>query len=281
MSSLFSTAMMRNMVEMACLSYQPKYKIKTGLESFGFDTSKDRYFIENTHTGTQCFVAGDKDKIIVSFRGTEGTSLKDWATDVGMFKTHWTTQIQTNINESFGKLHHGFTQAVNSVYLDVLAEITRLRGNLQPIYVTGHSLGGALAVVFSAMVELTVSQMSIAGVYTFGQPRVGDHQFCRLFNNQMHDRCFRMVNNNDVVTRMPPQMLGYSHVGELKYFDHDGQFFEDGDDLSWWARFWDRLEGRYDDLFVVGTDGITDHGSDVYKALVNAVDDDDEFDGTV
>ncbi|WP_041394051.1 hypothetical protein [Photobacterium profundum] len=50
------------------------------------------------------------------------------------------------------------------------------------------------------------------------------------------------------------------------YFDRDGKIHSDGS-LSWWARFWDRLEGRYDDVFDLMPDGVGDHGMDKYKEL--------------
>ena len=74
------------------------------------------------------------------------------------------------------------------------------------------------------------------------------------------------MNNNDVVARVPPQIFGFSHVGTLMYFDADRQLHADNG-LSWWAKFWDRLEGRYDDVFDLTPDGIGDHSMDIYQQL--------------
>ena len=55
--------------------------------------------------------------------------------------------------------------------------------------------------------------------------------------------------------------MTYSHVGTFLYFDSDGKL---SDDLHWWYRFLDRVEGRIEDLGNLGTDGIKDHSMDKY-----------------
>ena len=81
--------------------------------------------------------------------------------------------------------------------------------------VTGHSLGAALATLYA---DRIADMHSVC--YTFGSPRVGDKQ---LIEN-MNFTCYRFRNNNDIVTRVPPELFGYTHKSdELKYFDVDGQ----------------------------------------------------------
>ena len=65
-----------------------------------------------------------------------------------------------------------------------------------------------------------------------------------------------LVNNNDLVTRVPPRSFGYSHVGTFRYFDAKGAYHED---ISWWRRFVDRVEGSIDDFLKLGPDAIRDH----------------------
>lgn len=239
--------------------YKKKNKIKAELEGIGFDVSRDNFFFSDEDTDTQAFVAGDDKKIIISFRGTEG-KISDWATDAKLLKKTW---IEAN---PLGEVHSGFYGALSSIWNDIVKEVNLLRTNNQSIWITGHSLGGAIAVLAAATFEMQTPRIGISGVYTFGQPRIGNHEFSRNYNKTLKKRTFRFVNNNDVVTRVPPQIFGYSHVGKLKYFDSDGKMHNDGS-LSWWAKFWDRLEGRYDDLFDLTPDGVGDHSMDGYQEL--------------
>ena len=78
-------------------------------------------------------------------------------------------------------------------------------------YIFGHSLGGALAIICA--LDLSMMNLPIAGVYTFGQPRVGDAAFAAHYNNELRDLTFRVVNQNDIVPRTPGVLMGYRHCG--------------------------------------------------------------------
>ncbi|OKH18757.1 lipase family protein [[Limnothrix rosea] IAM M-220] len=243
----------------ANLIYQPKQKIEASLKNLGFDLEGRNFFLSNPDTDTQCFVVGDRQKIIIAFRGSE-RKIADWATN--------TKAIRTNFSEdkTLGTVHRGFNAALNSLWPELETEIQALRTANQTIWLTGHSLGGALATLATAKLHLDNSQIPVSGLYTFGQPRVGSQKFSIAFNSQLKNITFRCVNNNDVVTRVPPQIFGYSHVGRLMYFDARGRLRNDRN-LSWWARFWDRLEGRYRDVFDLDPDGIGDHSMAEYIQL--------------
>ncbi|CAM3543449.1 lipase family protein [Parendozoicomonas haliclonae] len=241
----------------ANLAYEDESTVRTALDNLDLDTSNNSFFFKEGDT--EAVVAGDRKKIIVAFRGTEAT-LGEWMNNAQIAKDTWTE------DNPLGMVHSGFYEAFNSVWNQVLAEIQRLRTHNQTIWLTGHSLGGALATIAAATLELQQPDIRVNGVYTFGQPRTANHLFAKNYNNRLKERTFRCVNNNDVITRIPPQIFGYSHIGTLMYFDTDGTIHTDGK-LSWWARFWDRLEGRYDDIWNLAPDGVEDHRMDNYQAL--------------
>jgi triacylglycerol lipase len=139
--------------------------------------------------------------------------------------------------------------------------IRRLRNktNPQSLWCTGHSLGGALAVLAAA--HLLAEGHRVNGLYTFGQPRVGDETFATECVNRLAKQYFRFVNNNDTVTRVAPRVLGYAHTGEVRYIDTDGQIQAD---ISFWDRFLERVKGRMEDFLKPGTDGLKDHGMQHY-----------------
>ena len=161
---------------------------------------------------TQCYVANNDKFAIVAFRGTElwnneekfnlKNVIADLKTDVDILLTNW---------HQGGKVHKGFKEALEEVWSDLLPYIRKLRDKGCKIWITGHSLGAALATLSAGRYG------SAQGVYTFGSPRVGN----KAFKENFKVRIYRIVNNDDIVARVPPPGK-YVHVGELKFIDSDG-----------------------------------------------------------
>src|SRR5262249_43925796 len=156
------------------------------------------------HANTACFVAHTHSAILISFRGTQ--SLSDWLTNLDVWST----------STSYGKVHGGFRKAFESVAPELINTIKSLGPHGKLIQMTGHSLGGALATIAAAELQ---GQFSIAGIYTFGQPRIGDGRTVDFFQTYYARAFHRFVFDNDIVTRIPP---GYQHVGKLYHFDANG-----------------------------------------------------------
>jgi triacylglycerol lipase len=163
------------------------------------------------------FVSGPDD-LVVAFRGTEidnfWGSVHDWLTD---FKVH------LRGDEHGNRIHTGFTAALDRVWKglnDRIQDVVRRNRKIR-IWITGHSLGAALANV--AAYRATVNGFfDVHAVYTFGSPRVGDDGFKRYFvTSSLDDRTFRFRNNSDIVTRVPP-FPDYVHVGKSQFIDNSG-----------------------------------------------------------
>ncbi|HSG05368.1 MAG TPA: lipase family protein, partial [Nitrospiria bacterium] len=108
-----------------------------------------------------------------------------------------------------------------------------------------------------AVAGLVINEgVDVSGLYTMGQPRTGDKRFARKYNSLFRSRTFRFINNNDLVTRLPPRVLKYRHIGEVIYLDHRGRLRSG---LSRWREFLDRVRGFMVDVGELGPDAINDH----------------------
>lgn len=131
-------------------------------------------------------------------------------------------------------VHTGFSSAYLSVRREVVESVMALyRERPRPIWLTGHSLGGALATLCSydlaRRVAVPAEEISVV---TFGAPRVGNAAFREVYNNLI-PRHWRVVLASDVVTKLPK--LGYLHVGNQALLTNEAQLFIDPSfvELKW------------------------------------------------
>ncbi|XXX80736.1 lipase family protein [Sorangium sp. So ce134] len=114
-----------------------------------------------------------------------------------------------------------------------------LRGDLDPppsandqapmsaLYITGHSLGGALAVLTAALIyrdaESAPIRSRLRAIYTYGQPMVGNEDFANEFQNSIGRRLFRHVHGRDLVPSLPSRSAGdFKHFGTELKSDEEG-----------------------------------------------------------
>jgi predicted lipase len=108
-------------------------------------------------------------------------------------------------------VHKGFEHALDIVWDEIKTALTKPELKDVPLFMSGHSLGAALA-------TLAAARHTPRGVYTFGSPLVGNHAFVQtLVNVKIH----RVVDDIDGVTFVPPARLGYVHVGEVRHLFED------------------------------------------------------------
>ena len=153
---------------------------------------------------TQGFVAWDEKVVLVSFRGTE--SVADWLSNLDLLSEE----------RSYGKLHRGFLNSFQIARPLLTVFLTYATAEDKKVWLTGHSLGGALAMIAAA--EL-IDSLSTAGIYTYGQPKTGDSAVRQFFELKFAGKFHRFVNDDDVVPQVPPY---YVHVGRLIWFDGNG-----------------------------------------------------------
>jgi triacylglycerol lipase len=168
--------------------------------------------------GAQAYLLKGSDDHVLSFRGTEVSQPSDVVADLKTGK---------NIETSGGKVHVGFKGEVDKVW----PAITKSLANVGALYVTGHSLGAAMATIAAGRIS-----SQVIALVTFGSPRVGN----RAFVNSLSVNHYRVQNNCDAVTKVPFLFLGFRHHGTHKYMNFHGEFR----DLTLWQMIKDMLRSR-------------------------------------
>jgi triacylglycerol lipase len=177
----------------------------------------DNLRIKDSSTGTQGLLAYNDDLVVVAFRGTE--DIKDWLNNAKV----WENEIKDAPNcDQKVKIHQGFNDAISAVTKDgtLFARIAELQKPGRKLYISGHSLGGALATLM-AYFSTENKDLNIDGIYSFGQPSVGDSGFQQCYDAQLLEKTFRFVNHKDVVPRINPNN-NLKHVGLLLFLSKDG-----------------------------------------------------------
>lgn len=131
----------------------------------------------------------EKDFAILVFRGTQG-KLSNWFFNFNALLSPW---------PAGGKVHKGFKLLLMEAWKEIEKQLDSIQ---KTVYYTGHSLGGALAVLASSLKKPEA-------VYTFGSPRVGDLDFV---NSTQDIDIYRVFRSNDIVAYVPP-FPGILHAG--------------------------------------------------------------------
>lgn len=188
--------------------------------------------------GAEIYVFGTRHDCMVVARGTEPTQWDDISADANA----WTIALDV------GRVHSGFHQHVNVLWPKV--ELL-LKENQRPVWFAGHSLGGAMATLCAVRCRLSQIPSEPQAIFTYGSPRVGD----RRLVNFLKIRHYRWVNNNDIVTRVPPRWMGYRHMGKEIYLNRRGKISS----LPFWLRLHDGWRGFLRSLKKWKIDHFSDH----------------------
>lgn len=204
--------------EISMVSYMRMKECAAVARRFGFTAGK---FVNSD--GAQAYIFSNQCDCVVVCRGTEPNEWNDIKADLYAVMA---------LAETVGRVHRGFKKEVDDLWHH-LEEV--LKQNTLPLWFTGHSLGGAMATICGGRCFLSHIPSEPAGIFTYGSPRIGNKRYV----NHVGVPLFRWVNNNDIVTRVPPAWVGYRHAGREFYINRDGVISE----ISGWRRFADRLKG--------------------------------------
>ena len=248
----------RALVYASALAYQDPDSIKSVATSWGFPSERVTVLTPSTSV-LQAIVLGGSQAVVVAFRGTRPDQLRDWMADFEISQASFTEYFTA---PNIGSVHDGFAHLLAKNWKDLVAEVVRFQDDSQTLWITGHSLGGALALT-AASAFVFAERLPVNGLYTFGQPRVGDLQFCTQCESQFGDNMFRFVNDEDIVTRVPPRVVPriplpefYGHCGELRFFDANAELHSDE---HWWNAFLISKDVGFENMGALLSEPVTDH----------------------
>lgn len=212
------------------------YDILCKLTKNNPDSSIEKFIDKNN--GLQCGIILNHSKkhIVIVFRGSD--SIIDWLYNFLIFKTRIISSIY---------VHYGFNKQLSPVLDELLDTVNNLteKYNDYSIYITGHSLGGALSTLFSYYLSKTTNKK--INVWSFASPRVGNYNFKKMYNKIKNIEHNRVVNNRDTVTSIP--YIGYYHIGTKIYLNKNNSkilknYFDYDNILSFFNPF-DHFLTRY------------------------------------
>jgi len=138
-------------------------------------------------TRTRGFLGVCDTHAVLAFRGSDPVTLPNWLTDAVV--------RLVERDEYDGRVHLGFSSVLKRSWKKVEQVLDEAAN--KPLFLTGHSLGGALAVLTACRLAKLGSPP--VATYTFGSPRVGDRAFCAGYSLPT----YRIVNRLDLVPEMP------------------------------------------------------------------------------
>lgn len=175
------------------------YQVSDTIEAKSFSNVWERFgfILESPH------------EIIIAFRGTSSTT--NWISNV------LASQKRFKYIKDDCLTHRGFTDIYSSARDGIISTLTKLSPD-KTLYITGHSLGGALATLCAIDIAANTS-FSAPSLFTYGSPRVGDPDFAKVFKKYVHSS-YRIGNLFDVVTYAPPQIYKLPKRDKRYYYNH-------------------------------------------------------------
>ncbi|KAK9866093.1 hypothetical protein WJX84_001319 [Apatococcus fuscideae] len=197
--------------------------IKTAMDLFGLEHVK---IIREPADDTKVLVGWNDDTVVLAFRGTN--SFVNAKTDAQVWRTKYPKGTGNWMPGSASRVHAGFLTSwqkngLNKRLVSRLCEIVSRRKDCPSgvkVYITGHSLGGALATLAAFdLVRGCRALNSDAGpatepiCYTFGAPRLGNHAFAKMYNTTVPNT-WHVINDQDIVARGGKLWFLYKRPGQ-------------------------------------------------------------------
>ena len=177
-------------------------------------------------SGSQAMFVVHSRFVAMVFRGTD--ELVDWLNNMKITKT----EVEC------GTFHTGFYDGFMEIWSEMRLDYLECQAEQErPLFITGHSLGGAIANLAAA--HCLFYDYPFVSVYTFGQPRALAVDSVPAFNATCQERYFRFQRHHDLVGYTPLSFAHFGHVGQCIYIDDANNLHNDP---GWWFKFLGAIE---------------------------------------
>jgi triacylglycerol lipase len=204
-----------------------------------------------SHNGADVYTLEDDQNFIVVCRGTEVKQFTDIHADLSISRT----------STPHGKLHIGFNHYVDKIWSDIFTHVVSVKKNNKLLWLTGHSLGAAMATIMSYRFASHSETPTPVALFTYGSPRVGNRTFVNFFNTLPFEH-HRWVNDGDIVTKIPFAPWFY-HSGIMHHIDAEGYVTPQYKKASLGHRLMNVIKSR--GLVRMLWGDAQDHSSDLYR----------------
>ncbi|MCO5566971.1 hypothetical protein L7F22_020654 [Adiantum nelumboides] len=200
----------------------------------------------------------DANVVVVAFRGTQPFNMYDWCSDIDFsyYVLPNVGRVHVGFLEALGLGSRSNRESLNQAKVNAVMKANKLISHTSPtsgfssekvlaydaicakarellkehprakLYITGHSLGAALATVFTALLQIEESDLCSrhGATFTYGQPRVGDVRFTDWVEKKLCGssprKYFRVVYRTDVVPRLPwdDVVFQFKHIRPCHYY---------------------------------------------------------------
>jgi hypothetical protein len=190
-------------LRLSLLAYEDKADIAAIAQQWGYNIKKSDSFFYHFNQGHRCIILANKDTALLIFKS---------ASDL---LSNLSTSLYLNKKSipGLGEIHNGFANALDSLWdgKEGISDRLLYHAKFPPkrFIFTGHAGGAALALLAGARFHQDYKQhQDKITVFTFAQPRVGNNLAKDFAKN-----VYRFVHPDDPIPSMPPESLGYTHIG--------------------------------------------------------------------
>ncbi|KAK9817845.1 hypothetical protein WJX72_003000 [[Myrmecia] bisecta] len=168
---------------------------------------------------TKCLMGWNRNTIVLCFRGTASfrnavSDLQAWRTVHPPKRGSWCTRPAVHAGFyrtwAYNQLNQRVIEAVQKIACSKDMDREKLR-----CYVTGHSLGGALATLAAFDIQAAcpcINKLNLS-CYTFGAPRTGNYAWAKEFEAAVPNM-WHIINDQDLVTRTGRLWGMYKRAGQ-------------------------------------------------------------------
>lgn len=188
--------------------------LEKGLQPFGLKLAQAFYCSKNQNAA---YLAVHKTYAVLAFKGTVPSEPETVATDLHFMMQPFKYR---------GEVHEGFKQTADELKPQIEKALRKIK---TPVFITGHSLGGALALLSSILLN---GPEPFAACYTYGCPRVGNDVFAGTIFKVPVYRCVHRI---DIVPSVPFLWMDFRHYGDVRFLNDNITVCEGSEAI--WMRF--------------------------------------------